>query len=352
MTKNRSGFFPVSFLVGANGRFTAIRYANPSLQHAAVFAIENMKITSILPAFNAERFLSEALESVLRQNRPVDEIIVVDDCSTDYTKNVARNYPVLLLSTEQNSGHAAARNLGIEAASGDVIAWLDADDYWNDDHIETVVGLLEQYPNADVAFSGVRMFGQLSCTWSGFPCSGGPTHVFDRCFAETIVPAMSAVTRREPLQAIGGFDSRIKVAPDFDLWLRFARQSLFVSTDRITSNYRRHDSQISDHPYRQDISAHLARLSMIRQLADAGTVEESGMVPMLTEKAVALWENELMMAWYKRRYESIIALLELENEMGGTTETSLRVRRRSRIPKRVITALDTVNNWARTGKAF
>src|SRR4051794_6385105 len=115
-------------------------------------------ITAIIPCYNAEPFLAEAIESVLCQTRPVGEIIVVDDCSTDESVRVASRYGVKLLRTGCNSGHATARNLGIAAAQGELIAWLDADDRWEPHHCETVCGLLDRFPEAAVAYSAVQCF--------------------------------------------------------------------------------------------------------------------------------------------------------------------------------------------------
>jgi glycosyltransferase involved in cell wall biosynthesis len=119
-------------------------------------------ITALVPCFNAERYLDEAIASIRAQTRPVDQIIVVDDCSTDASRIVAKRHGVVLVQTPVNSGHATARNLGIAAADGDVIAWLDADDYWAPNHVETVVGLLERFPQAAVAFSGAASTTRLS----------------------------------------------------------------------------------------------------------------------------------------------------------------------------------------------
>src|SRR5262245_29244714 len=189
-----------------------------------------MKISVIIPTYNAEPFLGDALRSVFAQTRQPDEVLVVDDCSTDRSRDVARTFPVTLLSTQHNSGHAAARNLGIAAATGDVLVWIDADDLFEPNHIDVVCGLLETYSDAHVSFSGVRYFGARTELWTNFPCSAGPRRIFRECFERTVVPAISAATRRDALISVGGFDESIRIAPDFDFWLRLSRQYQFVST--------------------------------------------------------------------------------------------------------------------------
>src|SRR5690606_20310781 len=105
---------------------------------------------------------------------------------------------------------------------------LDADDYWEPNHCEVVCGLLDRFPEAAVAYSRVRFFGALNGVWNA-PVFPHPSDAFWDCVPCTIVPAMSAVTRRDPLLAIGGFDAGFRVAPDFDLWLRLSRVVKFVS---------------------------------------------------------------------------------------------------------------------------
>lgn len=237
------------------------------------------------------------------QIHAVDEVIVVDDCSTDGTRAIVSKYPVELLTTNVNSGHAAARNIGIQAATGDVIAWIDADDYWEPNHLEVVCGLLEEHREAAVAFSGVRCFGTRERIWTGFPCSGGPTNVFRDCLEKTIVPAMSAVTRTQALREVGGFDASIRVAPDFDLWLRMARRYQFVSSDAVTANRRYHGAQISAQSIRQWISMHESRFRMAQALRHCEPEPYDLAHEVVTERALARLETDLESLWDSRQLE-------------------------------------------------
>jgi len=193
-------------------------------------------ITVIIPSFNSEQFITRTIESVLTQTRAADEVLVVDDCSTDKSLDIAKRYPVRTLHTVTNSGHATARNLGLRSAHGDLIAWLDADDYWEPEHLETVTALLEVHPQAAVAFSAVQKFGEQVGVLGNFPCSGLPRRVFWESLRGCIVPHMSAVVRKNALSEVGGYDESFKVAPDFDLWLRLSRVYEFVSTEKITAS--------------------------------------------------------------------------------------------------------------------
>jgi len=95
------------------------------------------KISAIIPTYNRESFIVSALESVLQQTRQVDEIIVVDDGSTDNTEVLLRKYQDRIKYIKQNNaGPAAARNTGLLSSSGEYIAFLDSDDTWVSDKIE------------------------------------------------------------------------------------------------------------------------------------------------------------------------------------------------------------------------
>jgi len=116
-------------------------------------------VSVVIPAYNAANTLGRAIDSVLNQTVPVHEIIVVDDGSSDRTNEVARRYgPAVNLIEQANSRTAAARNRGIEAASGAFIAFLDADDFWEPEKTERQLAVFAKHPN--VAVVGGRFFSQ------------------------------------------------------------------------------------------------------------------------------------------------------------------------------------------------
>ena len=115
-----------------------------------------MKISCLVPAYNAEAFLGEAIESALGQSRAPDEIVVVDDGSTDGTADMAASYAGVRLVRQENGGIVAARNRCMAEATGELIAWLDADDIWMADHLERLEPLLGEHV---IAFGdAVRLF--------------------------------------------------------------------------------------------------------------------------------------------------------------------------------------------------
>ena len=99
------------------------------------------KITAVIPLYNGAPFIAEAIESILAQSLPADEIIVVDDGSTDDGAEIVKRFldrgPIKLLAKE-NGGQSSARNLGIRQAEGELIALLDQDDIWYENHLEVL----------------------------------------------------------------------------------------------------------------------------------------------------------------------------------------------------------------------
>ncbi len=122
--------------------------------------LQNQKISVIIPLYNAEKYLSQALESVLIQQPHPYEIIVVDDCSTDGSVEVAEKFTdkVTLIRRDSNKGCGAARNLGIKHATGDFLAFLDADDLWSNNKLITQLTFLLDNPDADIVFGQVEQF--------------------------------------------------------------------------------------------------------------------------------------------------------------------------------------------------
>ncbi len=117
------------------------------------------KITVIIPVFNTEKYLAEAIGSVLSQTVKPAGIIVVDDGSTDNSTEVARQFePLVRLICQENKGAGAARNTGIINASGEYLAFLDADDLWTENKLEIQLSYLQNNPGTDMVLGYVEQF--------------------------------------------------------------------------------------------------------------------------------------------------------------------------------------------------
>jgi glycosyltransferase involved in cell wall biosynthesis len=116
-------------------------------------------ISVIMPSYNHGKYLSHAIESVLQQTYPAQQVIVVDDGSTDNTPEIVKPYlPQITYLHQNNSGISAARNTGIQHAKGKYLAFLDADDKWPIDKLQSQVQALEQDTTLDMVFGLVQQF--------------------------------------------------------------------------------------------------------------------------------------------------------------------------------------------------
>jgi glycosyltransferase involved in cell wall biosynthesis len=203
----------------------------------------------VVAAYNAARTLPATIRSVLAQTRSDFELIVVDDGSTDGTADTASNLPDerVVYVRQQNLGPAAARNAGIEKATGTLVSFLDSDDLWLPNYLETVSAAFDADPGADLAFTDAwrlddttRRVHRRTIMSQQHPPARPPAEpeellaaLLERNFVYT-----SATVRRSALTASGGFKTLTR-SEDYELWLRLAAQGArFVNTGKILAVYR------------------------------------------------------------------------------------------------------------------
>ncbi|WP_404310705.1 glycosyltransferase family 2 protein [Neorhodopirellula lusitana] len=223
-------------------------------------SIDSLPLVSvIIPAFNAERYLGEALDSVLEQAyRPI-EIIVVDDGSTDGTRAITKAYPEVTYLAQANQGVPNARNAGLRAATADWIAFLDADDYWLPGHLEALFPVFEQDPSLMFAWGTTRVIEMRRG-------EDGPTPVvINQAWPMFLLGA--TLFRREVFDVVGPFDGQLRRANDLD-WIARARQ-MAVASSQISEPvlvYRKHhQSLMSDQSAAKKAAFAMLRKSIARQ---------------------------------------------------------------------------------------
>lgn len=182
------------------------------------------RVSVIIPAYNAAKYLSRSISSALRQSWVPYEVIVVDDGSVDNTVEVVESYGSRVrFFRQENAGAAAARNAGASAARGDLFAFLDADDQWRRDKLQIQVSVLSRRP--DLAFCccqyRVGVEGQ-----EPIPITSDPSvrflSDFREMFRRPYFGTPTVVMPRRVFEACSGFDETLRVAEDLDLWLRAA----------------------------------------------------------------------------------------------------------------------------------
>lgn len=248
--------------------------------------MRKLSVTAIIPVFNGEAWIAEALSSVLNQTYPVDQILVVDDGSTDRTAELASRPGVTVIRLETNSGEAHARNVGIKHAVSDFIAMLDADDYWGLRHIEVLVSLLEMYPEASIACAATQRVGLKTELVIGYVPPGEPRSVFWKAFDDWLHTTIGALFRREALLSIGGFAEDQRFSVDYDMWVRLSREHLFVSTHKVTSYWRWHANQQSQNYPDQLLSVYYFRHKYWKFCLDG---QRHGEARQVASRAIELW---------------------------------------------------------------
>ena len=219
-------------------------------------------ISVIMPCYNAAAFVEDAVNCVMKQTYPDVELIVVDDGSTDGStailQQLATHYsPRLTLLCQDRMGPYPARNLGLEHARGERVAFLDADDYWTPDALEKLASAMENY-QADIAYCGWQNVGVgAPGTDPYIPPDYSQMDTAAEFLRSCPWPIHAALVRREALDAIKGFSERRFSAMDYDLWLRlYAHTQKLVRVPEVMAFYRWHDKgQISKTKWKQVLDA-------------------------------------------------------------------------------------------------
>jgi glycosyltransferase involved in cell wall biosynthesis len=204
-----------------------------------------MRVSVVIPCYNAERFVGEAIESALSQSPPPAEVIVADDGSDDGSVRVSMSFGerVRVLSCA-HAGVAAARNAGLLAAREDLVAWLDADDVWEAGKLADQIPRFDN-PVVGLVYGQIRRFGSggMGPPWPLNPPQGD---IFERLYLQRcFIPCSTVVVRRQALVDAGGFDGAVAPAEDVDAWLRVAARWSVVAVPRVLCRYRLHAGQIS-----------------------------------------------------------------------------------------------------------
>jgi glycosyltransferase involved in cell wall biosynthesis len=200
------------------------------------------RVSVVIPAFNHGRYVGEAVRSALDQSYPDLEVIVIDDGSTDDTREAIRGFgDRVRYFHQENRGLAAARNRGIGESRGDFVAFLDADDLWLPRKLERQLEVFDRHPSVRLVYAGVfhvdcegRVLQEIQPRHRG-------TTVSQLLLDNVVIGSgTTAVVPRECLKELGGFDECFSVCEDWELWLRIARRYELDYVDAPLAKYRLH----------------------------------------------------------------------------------------------------------------
>jgi glycosyltransferase involved in cell wall biosynthesis len=242
------------------------------------------KVTAIIPVYNGADCIQRSIESVLSQTRPADELIVVDDGSTDETRTIVRRYGAGVRYLHQtNSGVAAARNNGVQQATSEWIAFLDHDDEWLPNKLELQLLCLENNPASDLCYSaywihtlhGLRRLAHLPLRdlW--------PVTRLRNPFPPSVV-----VLRRAEFLKLGGFKESLKGAEDWEFFVRFLKAHNALEIPKPLANYYELVTSCS-RDYR-------------RMLPDTLSIVEEPLLAGLSGSNRALWRRRIKSVLYYR----------------------------------------------------
>lgn len=206
-------------------------------------------VSVIIPAYNSERFLTAAVESVLAQTYPEVEVIIVDDGSTDNTAALADTLAEqdgcvrIKVLKQENSGQAAARNAALQVARGELIGFLDADDVYLPNKLRDQVSFLQNHPEYDLVHADYYICDEnlepITLHHKGQPPLPFPDLFVYRNWFPPVVPLL----RSSLVKKVGGFDVAFRGAEDWDYWIRCAQVSNFGYLPSAVAKYRTHSGQ-------------------------------------------------------------------------------------------------------------
>lgn len=268
-------------------------------------------ISVIMPCYNAAPYLEEAVRSVMGQTFPDVELLIIDDGSTDAGIEIAEHlrdeHPDRIrLFQQANRGPYVARNLGLERARGDFIAFLDADDWWTSDCLQKLHAALVS-SDATLAYCGWQNVGATDRSNEPYVPpdyeAGDKAALFLRAAAPW--PIHAALTRTAALRAVGGFDTDWRSCMDYDLWLRIGVPERIVRVPEAMAFYRHKvGGQITSKQWLQAENSWRVKKKFIathpKQVAhlSAEKLRELTDGAYLKRGLQAYWRRDLTTAWH------------------------------------------------------
>lgn len=193
-------------------------------------------ISVVIPTYNREKQLTRALQSVLRQRQACDEIIVVDDGSTDNTSALVSSFmqvesPEVIYLYQSNKGPAAARNLGIRKSKYDRVAFLDSDDHWHKDKLQKQAAGMDKHPDILISHTREKWLRRGKHLNQKKKHQPGNGDIFKHCLQLCAVGMSTVMVNRELFELVGYFDESYRCCEDYDLWIRTSCNYPFLLID-------------------------------------------------------------------------------------------------------------------------
>lgn len=205
-----------------------------------------MQISVIIPTYNRAEFLKDTILSLLNQTYKADEIIVVDDGSTDCTKKIVDGFKNIRYIYKENGGVSSARNLGIKKAKNSWLAFIDSDDRWHKDKLLMQMQFHQRDPIYKMSYTNERWIRNKKEVKVSKKYAKPSKNIFEHSLSHCIIAPSSALIHRVIFEKVGLFDESLEVCEDYDMWLRIALHFEIGLIDKpLMTKYAGHDDQLS-----------------------------------------------------------------------------------------------------------
>jgi glycosyltransferase involved in cell wall biosynthesis len=286
-----------------------------------------MSVSIVIPTFNCAPFIGETIRSALDQSSEPQEVLVVDDGSTDDTDSVLRRFASrIAVHRQANQGVAVARNSGMDLATGEWILFLDADDVLEPRALEQLQAghtgrervVYGHCTHIDVTGAWIREHRSRDCT--------GPVGSAARqCFGGAAFVPGCAIVRADLAREIR-FDQRFAPCEDRDFWIRCGTRTEFAEVPHEVLRYRVRPGSHSSHRARQVVQSVAVRLRALEWF------EQTGAAVKMELSRQAILDTTLEDVYWQREWHVVDRLLEFAAEKSLESPTTSEIRRKRRIP--------------------
>lgn len=269
------------------------------------------KVSVNIPTFNNEKYISETIESVLKQTYNDYELIIIDDGSTDKTAEIIKKYKDERIKYyfQKNKGIGAARNAAIEKSSGEYIAFLDHDDLWFPKKLEKQMFLFESKPELGLVFCGTIFFNDKEDLYNIYNKYKPPRGmIFKELFHRYFLSLETVVIKKKVLDDIGLFCSHMMMVEEYDLFLRISYKYPIDYIDEPLAKYRIHEKNYSWGKEFQGIKEEMEVIERLRASIHKFDIDFEKEIKekkkkLLLRECFALWKNGKT---YRRKSLSLI----------------------------------------------
>jgi len=266
------------------------------------------RVSVVIPVYNAERFVSETIESIISQTYSSWEVVAVDDGSKDRSLEILRGFErrmpeKIRVISQKNSGVSMARNAGIGVSRGEYIAFLDQDDLWMPKKLEKQVPLLDSNRELGLVYSDAYIVwereGRTRTAFSILKPFRG--RVFERLILENFIVVSTAVVRKDAVDRVGAFNHKYRISEDYDLFLRIADQFHVDFVDEPLAKYRIHGANVT-------ITAGVPSNDETLQIMDywLGKAQDRTLVSLLKKTKRGLHHNKMKYCLLNHKYGAFL----------------------------------------------